>query len=120
MKGIITEEHTIVYSASSSKEKPPRPLKGEVLHKGPIRMMPEPGAKLSDTSRFEFGKSYVVEHHAKVVSLGKIAKEDRPKLQFYYDEVRATRYRASNSDTRTVGHIIKAKTQVTVMNWASD
>jgi hypothetical protein len=97
-KGVNPEEHTLVYAAKSSDAKPPKLLKGEKLNKDPIRMKPDRGVRLPEASRINFGKVYTVEHHAKVVSLGKIIREHLPKLKSYYDEVRTNHQRVFNSD----------------------
>jgi hypothetical protein len=91
------EEHALVYAGKDDSTEP-KLLDGEEIDKKAIRMEPEHGVKLHPASRINFGKLYTVEHSAKVVPLGKIAKRLMPLFLAYYHEVRKNRQKGTYSD----------------------
>jgi hypothetical protein len=96
--GVNPEEHALVYTGSDSSSVPPPLLPGELIDKEAIRMESVNGETLHPSSRVNFGKIYTVEHSAKVVELGKIARRHLPRLLAYFQEVRENRRQGTHSD----------------------
>jgi len=73
------KDHSIIYT-----DKEPNPLQGENLNKRAIKVDPEAGETLDETSRLNYSQTYTVQHNVKVKKLGKVTKDHMAYVKLYW------------------------------------
>ncbi|KAF2868126.1 kinase-like domain-containing protein [Massariosphaeria phaeospora] len=73
-RGLIVDDHAIIYTGSPN-DPAPNLLEGEEITKQALRVQSSSGEQLDAESRINFGKPYAVEHNCKVMDIGVISDE---------------------------------------------